>query len=216
MLVVQCDDLQGLLGRWQGIVQKYAPQGYFDPIPPELFTALENSPRIQWFFYTDSSDGIAVRLYDGPFQKAHPYAFDDTYGDPWVILRGHNLGRPKEECKRRMRAETSPQHGNGPRRSWPAREAPGGPAQPPVGLVTAGEPGRLQYFENQYHNNAVAMPPPPDKEVTSGGAIDKELRALRKFREAVEEAVRLLPPEEESGPTPGNWELDPPDDNELD
>lgn len=154
--VFRCEDLEQLFKTWQGIVAQYAPRGHFDVYDYEqyLFSPLRSTPRVQWFYYTDNAEGIAVRLYDRPFQSTHGNCFADKNGDPWVILRGRELGASDGQCKIHMRTALG-QH------MWSAYEAPSDQGLTHrVSLFNAGEQGRLEYFENRFHNNAINVAPP--------------------------------------------------------
>jgi hypothetical protein len=148
MYVFRCDDLEGVMRRWREIIQQHAPQGSFDSPFSRLFDILRISGRVKWFFYTDNANGIAVRLYDRPFKTAHPDCFRDKNGESWVILRGRKLGSPEQQCKTQMRTAIG-------QNMWTAAAAPTGPRLlNRISLVHAKELGRLNYFEDQFHNNA--------------------------------------------------------------
>ena len=167
MYIFKCDDLQAVLDQWQRIVQQHTPQGSFE-LSPELFDCLQEINRVKWFFYTDNANGIAIRLYDTPFREAYRGCFCDRNRDPWVILRGHNLGLPDQSCKRQMRAVLG-------QNMWSASESPTGQQLSHlISLVRCGEEGRLEYFQDNFHNHATPDHKTPDGSVVQPVQVDTD------------------------------------------
>lgn len=161
MLVVRCGDLAKLKQQWDTIIanhQEQVPNARFvhsatrDQTPlsvtdfQKLVQDLASHSRIKWFFYTDNSDGIALRLYDRPFKDAYPKQhFRESGNDKeWVILRGKDLGEHGAPCKQAM------QEAFGDDNKWSPKDAP----NPGRVTIDANTRNRLNFFEDQYHNNA--------------------------------------------------------------
>ena len=123
--VVKCENLEKLKRKWDAIIadhREQVPHASFVQTPNEfqqLVQDLRQHSRIQWFYYTDNSDGIALRLYDRPFRDACLQHYKESPrkdGEEWVILRGNSLGSPRDQCKKEML--------NAFGETWSARQAP--------------------------------------------------------------------------------------------
>ena len=155
--VFRCNDLEAIFNQWLPIVQEHSPdgEGYFDEYDLMPFAAIQELGRIRWFYYTDNAEGIAIRLYDRPFKDAHLDCFQDKYGDPWVILRGHRLGPDSGQCKIQLRTVLG-------KEMWNATAVPtGATLQQRISILNGGEVRRLKYFEDAHHNHAQVIDPPP-------------------------------------------------------
>ncbi len=76
-MIVRCDNLEELKRKWDAIVAKHRQQlndATFAQTQSEfqqLLHDLRQHSRIQWFYYTDNGNGIALRLYDRAFRDAY-------------------------------------------------------------------------------------------------------------------------------------------------
>ena len=183
--VIRCANLEDLLTKWNEVRDKLALKGTF--WGEGVFENLKATPRIQWFLYTDNRNGIAVRLYDQTFKNDHPEHYQDPQRDPWVILRGENLGPENGPCKAAMLKALRDQGYE----AWTATKAPSNDPRNPesVNVWNADEKGRRQYFEDQFHNNAGQTGPEsgpgPGSEKEPMNSLDTVVGLLHQFRQVI-------------------------------
>lgn len=110
--VINCNNLAQLKAAWDAVVltnRQDVPRAYFEQDRngtwANLINHLANHPRIQWFHYSDGSDGIALRLYDQNFKDNNQNDFKEkgASDEEWVVLRGKELGGTDGNCKIQMR-----------------------------------------------------------------------------------------------------------------
>ena len=99
--VVRCANVEELKRKWDAVIS--SQRGRLQNARfvqtssdfEQLLQRLARHSRIQWFYYSDNSDGIALRLYDRDFKRAYPQQFREAPkedGEEWVIIRGQGLG----------------------------------------------------------------------------------------------------------------------------
>lgn len=189
--VVRCSNLEELYQRWIKICDGHrneVPDARFKQGPTEvrqLAADLANFSRIQWLHFSDTSTGIALRLYDTEFRQAyerqHFREIPKGDGEEWVILRGFRLGPPPGVVKREMLNSFAAR--------WKVSEAPKNPLDPRerFSLGTSSEE-RVSYFEHPNLNNASGGTEPRMSTVTELDAPNFSLShadALRQFGQII-------------------------------
>ena len=175
-MIVRCENLEELKQKWDAIIgqhQQQLPDFSFVRTQFEfqqLVHDLRQHSRIQWFYYTDNSTGVALRLYDRPFHNAYSQHYKESPkndGEEWVILRGKNLGSPLGPCKKEMRNA----FGNPPDKVH-------------LGKSTD---DRIAFFEHPNRNNApgAIMQPSAQAPAFREDPLDSVTQALRQFRQVI-------------------------------
>jgi AAA domain (dynein-related subfamily) len=189
--VVRCEDLQELKRQWDAIISQHRqqlPDARFVQTQPEfqqLVQHVAQHSRIQWFYYSENANGIALRLYDRAFKDAYSQHFRELEkedGEEWVILRGHDLGSPRDPCKQAMRDAFG-------KNCWPVRQAPTndpGNLSETLNLGTNAN-DRIAYFEHPYRNNAPGAVMRPDAPETKPrqDSLTMATELLQQFRQII-------------------------------